>query len=116
MTQHQRRRRHVPYLRVIRLASEPLAAAAYAQLQDALYTGPPNDLSASRLQLGGVWHVAVLGEVPPAALAPQLDALFAGGEPATLPDEVVTTLVLRRAQALRLGPWVEGHHRPGQPL
>ena len=108
-------RRPVPYLRAVRLANEQLAGQVYFQVQEAMYTGEPNNLSAYRFQLRGSWHVAVLGGVPPAPLGERIEAMLAAGEPATLPAEVVTTLANRRAQARQLGRWVEGHYPPERP-
>jgi hypothetical protein len=42
--------------------------------------------------------------------------ILAAGEPTTLPAVVITALLERRAERIRLGSWVERHHRPGQPL
>ncbi len=39
--------------------------------------------------------------------------LYTEGTPTTLPDDVLTLLQERREQARQIGPWVEGHHRPG---
>ena len=81
-----------------------------------MYAGPPNDLSAYRLRLREVWHVAVLGEPPPPDLDERITTILAAGEPAILPAEVMTALTERRAQSIRQGPWVQRHFRPGQPL
>jgi len=104
-----------PYLRAARFATEPHSRRAYDQAQHALYATPESDVSLYRFHLNRVWHLAALGELPPQELADQLDTLFATGEPAELPTEVVTMLVARRAQATRLGRWVERHQRPMPP-
>jgi hypothetical protein len=104
-----------PYLRAARFADEPPSRRAYNSAQQALYATPQSDVSVYRLQLNRVWHLAALGELPPPELADQLDAIFATGEPATLPAEVLTFLVERRAQATRIGRWVERHERPLPP-
>src|SRR5687768_9113720 len=95
----------IPYLRAARFTGERPAGQAYFQVQEAMYTAEPNDLSAYRLRLREVWHVAVLGEPPPADLGQRIDAILAAGEPVTLPDDVVTALAERRAQTIRQGPW-----------
>ncbi len=105
-----------PYLKVARFSSELPAEQAYFQAQEALYTGPPNDLSVYRLQFEQISHVAVLGEEPPEELEQQLTAILAAGEPTTLPQDVLEFLRERREQAKQLGPWVEGHYRPGKPV
>ena len=117
MSDRRPRPRDVPYLRAVRFASEQLAGQVYVQVQDAIFTGPPNDVSAYRFHQGsGVWYVAVLGNPPPSELDERISALLAPGEPVTLPAEVVATLTARRAQMRTLGPWAEGHHRPGRAL
>ena len=80
-----------------------------------LYEAPDSDLSVYRLQLNQLWYVAALGLVPPAPVLQAIDRILDRGEPADLPVEVWHALSDRRRQATRLGPWVEGHHRPGQP-
>ena len=117
MADSSRRRLPVPYLRAVRLAREAVAGRVYVAVQDAIFTGPPNDLSAYRFhQRQGVWYVAVLGKEPPPELDERIRAILAAGEPVTLPAEVVATLTARRAQVRKLGPWLERHHRPGQAL
>ncbi len=107
----------VSYHRAARFADEPSAGLAYSAAQRAIFEGPPNDLSAYRFQLNTVYHVAVLGEPPPAELHEQLTAILASGEPAELPTDVLQALSDRRRQVTRRGtPWSEGHYRPGKPL
>jgi hypothetical protein len=74
------------------------------------------DLSAFRLQLDRIWHVAILGEQPTPALDRRLRLILSSGTPAQIPDEVMNILLARRVEAIRLGPWVERHHRPGRHL
>ena len=101
------------YVQAAYFANEHIAGYAYAQAQEAIYTGPPNDLSTYRLILEEQWHVAVLGEPPPEELNHQLQEILGQGVPATLPDEILDYLRQRRAAAIQQGPWVEGHYRPG---
>ncbi len=82
-------------------------------MQEAIYTGPPNDLSTYRLMLAEQWHVAVLGEPPPEELDQKLQAILDQGVPATLPEDILDYLKQRRAEAIKRGSWVEGHYRPG---
>jgi hypothetical protein len=42
--------------------------------------------------------------------------LYAEGTPTQLPDDVLTVLTERRRHAQQIGPWVEGHYRPGKEL
>jgi hypothetical protein len=106
-------REPAPYLRAARFArtQEAVAARVYAQAQDAIHRTPCN-VSVYRLLLDGVTHVAAVGALPPPRLDATLTQLLAAGESVTLPPTVVQALLARRAQAQRLGPWVEGHHRP----
>jgi hypothetical protein len=104
-----------PYLRTARFPTEPQSNRAYTRAQRALYQAPTSDVSVFRLRLNSDWHLAALGASPPPNLADQFDAIFAAGEPATLPPEVVAMLMQRRAQATRIAPWVERHVRPVPP-
>ena len=106
----------VPYHRTARFADEPSACLAYGAAQDAIFEGPPNDLSAYRFQLNTVYHVTVLGAPPPVDLDQQLAEILSTGEPATLPLEVLAALAERRRQMRRRGGWTEGHYRPGRRL
>jgi len=106
----------LPYQRVARFVDADVAGQVYAQAQDAIFGGPPADLSVYRFLLDQVSHVAVLGAPPPPALDAQLTALLATGEPATLPATVLQALTARRQQQRRRGSWVEGHYRPGWRL
>ena len=113
----ERREHDVPsYLRAARFAGERPAGTVYFGLQDAIASGPPNDLSVYRMQVARVYHVAVHGEPPPAELDHQITTILAAGEPADLPAEVVQALAQRRRQAIRRSSWTERHYRPGRPL
>ena len=101
------------YVHAAYFANEHIAGHAYNQAQEAIYTGPPNDVSAYRLILEERWHVAVLGEPPPEDLDQKLQAILDQGVPATLPEDIVDYLKQRRAEAMKRGQWVEGHYRPG---
>ena len=107
----------VPYHRSARFADEPSAGRAYIAAERTIFDGPPNDLSAYRVQLNRIYHVAVLGQAPPAELDEQLSAILASGEPAELPADILQALSDRRRQVTRRGgPWSEGHYRPGRRL
>jgi hypothetical protein len=41
---------------------------------------------------------------------------LAAGEPAVVPEDVLRLLNARRTAATQVGPWVEGHYRPGKRL
>ena len=106
----------VPYHRTARFADEPFAGRAYRAAERAIFTGPPNDLSAYRFQLNRIYHVTVLGHAPPAELDQQLSAILASGEPAELPTDVLQALSERRRQMSGRAMWTEGHYRPGRRL
>src|SRR6266508_4225614 len=93
----------VPYHRVARFAGERPAGDAYFAAQDALFAAPDVDLSVYRFQLDRRYHVAVLGDPPPADLDQTLTDILAVGEPADLPAAVLQQLAARRAQAIRQG-------------
>ncbi len=105
----------VPYHRTARFVDAPSAGVAYGAVQRTLFEGPPNDLSAYRFQLNRIYHVTVLGQVPPAELDEQLTAILANGEPVELPADVLAALSERRRQMSGRGPWSEGHVRPVPP-
>jgi hypothetical protein len=104
------------YCRAARFRSHDAAGAAYQRAQATLYAHLECDLSTYRFVLDGVSHVAVLGDQPPSELDQQLKTILSAGEATALPDDVFAALAQRRRQAIQLGPWVEGHHRPGKPL
>ncbi|MGD9893501.1 MAG: hypothetical protein AB7R89_03400 [Dehalococcoidia bacterium] len=104
-----------PYYRAARFTDERTAAGVYRRAEQTIHR-TPCDLSAYRFLLDQVSHVALIGAPPPPQLDQVLADLFAAGEPATLPSEVLRQLSERRAQASRIGPWVEGHYRPGRRL
>lgn len=114
--QRRERRGDLPaFHETARFSGEEPAGQAYEQAQEALYSGPANDLSTYRLILDQAWHVTVIGDPPPMGLREQLDTILSTGEPATLPDELLRTLQERRRQAIRRGPWTERHVRPVPP-
>jgi hypothetical protein len=94
-----------------RFPNEQAAGDAYEQAQEALYTGPPNDLSSFRLILNQAWCVTVIGPEPPAELHEQIAAILATGEPRDLPEELLRALGERRGRAIRHAPWTERHYR-----
>ncbi len=106
-----------PYHHAARYPGERPARQAYNKAQGTIYRYEPDcDLSAYRLQINHAWHVAVVGSPPPADLDERLRTILATGEITTLPPELLTMLQKRRAEATQLGPWVEGHYRPGKRL
>src|SRR6266545_3456250 len=71
-----------------------------ARYPDEQSSETPYDLSIYRLRLGHnlVWHVAVLGSPPPEDLQRRIEEILSTGEPVTLPDDILTHLVQRRAE------------------
>ena len=104
------------YLKVARFLGEKPAGRAYRQAEQLLYRRPDCDLSAFRFHLSRIWHVAILGDQPPEDIDRRLQTILSRGQPASLPEEILLELQRRRAQATKLGPWVERHTRPGQLL
>ena len=106
----------VLYHKAARFTRERAAWRVYDRLQAAVFAAPDCDLSVYRLQLDHVYHVAVLGAPPPAALDRRIDRLLAHGERVALPQAALVALSQRRRQMTQHGGWVEGHHRPGERL
>ena len=104
-----------PYLLAAKFEQERVALATYTKAQDTVFANEC-DLSVYRFKLRDVSHVAVLGSQPEPGLHTQLESILSAGEPTSLPRDVTATLVQRRSQARRIGPWVEGHYRPGRPM
>ena len=105
------------YHHVARFAGEEPAGQAYTAAQEAIFAHAGDvDLSAYRFLLDRVAHVLVLGEPPPTELHDELRAILATGEPAQLPEDLLKLFNARRQEATQVGPWVEGHYRPGRRL
>ena len=91
----------------------------YFEIQRAIFK-PECDLSVFRLRLNLsgssqaelLWHVVVLGQLPPEELSKKIDDILSTSVPATLPIEVLKVLQERRAQTIKQGPWIERHFRP----
>ena len=98
-----------PWYQARRYKGEHDSARPYAEVQAAIYRHEC-DLSAYRLNLDTVWHVAVLGEKPTEAVIHVIERILSTGEATSLPDEVLEYLSERRKQAQQVGPWVEGHY------
>ncbi len=106
-----------PWYSAARYEAEPPSARAYFQAQETIYQSE-DDLSAYRLMLEQIWHVAVLGGAPTeAAMQERIESiLYAEGTPTQLPDEVLVYLFERRAEQIQQEPWMEGHYRPGKSI
>jgi hypothetical protein len=100
-----------PYYEAARYADKQSSVNAYERAQELIHK-TPCDLSAFRLQLNHVWHVAVLGTTPPSELEQPIRDILSTGEPATLPSALLTHLTERRGRANQFAPWVERHYRP----
>jgi hypothetical protein len=98
------------YALAARFESQSEAGRVYESLQESIFDARC-DLSVYRLQLDSVWHVAALGQAPPSDVDQTIRDQLSTGELTRLPDVVVDALLERRAQANRIGPWVEGHYR-----
>jgi hypothetical protein len=107
-------REPTPYYQAAKFGNEQLAGVVYFQAQEAIYEDEQCDLSAYRLQIRHIWHVAVIGEQPAIETEQRIGAVLSFGELVTLPPEVLKFLNARRAQTIKEGSWVERHHRPGK--
>ncbi len=96
-----------------RFKNELSAKLFYSQAQELIFRDRKADLSAYRILLDQISHVAVIGAQPHERLQKRLEKILSHGEPTTLPDEVVNALHQRRIEMKRRGDWVEGHYRPG---
>lgn len=92
---------------------ERRAGRAYNRAAELLFATEGNDLSAYRFYVGPTWYVAIVGEPPTDALEQQLRRVLAYGRPTPLPPEFIDALAQRRAEATKLGPWVEAHYGQG---
>ncbi len=116
-TRPQRREPELPaYHQAARFPDEASAGDAFTQAQALLYERDDIELSAYRFLLNAVYHALVLGDPPPTVVHDGLRTIFAAGEPTQLPEEILKLFNARRQEARRIGPWVEGHHRPDKRL
>jgi hypothetical protein len=102
------------YFQAARFSGERPAGRAYLRAQEAIRS-TECDVSVFRLLLVRTWHVAVLGQAPPETLDRSLRRILATGEPTSLLDDILKLLWERRAQAIKLSPWVERHIPPPGP-
>ena len=100
-----------PFCIAAKFKAEPVSRRAYFTAQDAIKKDRENDLSVYRFQLSGVFHVAVLGLTPPEPLEQRLRQILAAGDPATLPENIVSLLFVRRAEMSQQSNWLERHYR-----
>ena len=105
-----------PYSKAARFAGERPAAKAYFQAQEVIFADTESDLSAYRLMLNAIYHVAVMGEQPSQETDQALTQILSQGKSASLPSEVLAALNARRLEMKHRGSWVEGHYRPGKKL
>lgn len=105
-----------PYRKAARFVGEQSAGSAYFQAQEVIFNDAESDLSAYRLMLNTIYHVAVLGEQPSAKTDQTLTRILSQGKIVTLPDEALAVLNARRLEMKKQGSWVEGHYRPGKRL
>jgi hypothetical protein len=81
-----------------------------------IFADTDRELSAYRLMLNAIYHVAVLGEQPKPETDEAITRIISQGQPTTLPNEVSAALNARRLEMKQHGSWVEGHYRPGKRL
>ncbi len=103
------------YYLASRFSGERPAGRAYFQAQELIFRNDSiADLSVYRFQLDKIYHVAVVGEKPPEDFENKLKNILSAGEYVPLPSDVLKTLIIRRWQQIKTGPWVERHYRPGR--
>lgn len=104
------------YSKAARFAGAKPAEKAYFQAQDVIFNDEKSELSAYRLMLNAIYHVAVLGDQPSQETDAAVTQILSQGQPATLPKEVLAALNARRIEMKQHSSWVEGHYRPGWKL
>ena len=108
-----------PYYQAARYPNKNSAGKAYNPIQAIIFE-EDCDLSVYRFfeQKERKWYVVVLGEEPLPQLHQRLETILFSltrGERVTLDNETLAALLLRRAQQIQIGPWVERHyHLPDQ--
>jgi hypothetical protein len=100
----------VPYYQAARFPNKSTAGAVYSVVQDILYKNVDCDLSVYRLKQGRTFIVVVLGEKPSDSLHIALEALLTNGVLVSLSEDQLHYLQVRRAEAVQIAPWVEGHY------
>ena len=104
-----------PYYLAARFSNERQAERVYFQMQRYIQGHESElELSAYRFLFEGKSVVAVVGENPGSEEETRLNRQLSGGVRTQLDDDILRFLVERREQATELGPWVEGHYRPGK--
>jgi hypothetical protein len=104
------------YSKAARFAGEKLAGKAYFEAQEVIFQDTESQLSAFRITLNAVYHVAALGERPSDVTDQEITRILAQGMMTTLPSGVTAALNARRLEMKQHAEWVEGHYRPGKPL
>jgi hypothetical protein len=104
-----------PYHKAARFTGEQPAAKAYFEAQEVIFNDTESELSAYRLMLNTIYHVAVLGEQPSQETDDAITRILSLGQPATLPTEALAALNARRIDMKQHGSWVEGHYRLTDP-
>lgn len=103
-----------PYYRAVRFPGEKAARRAYFATQETIFATDWN-MSTYRLILGGIWHVAVMGDQPPEELERKLMRALRHGDPVQLPYDVLRPLQQRGETERRNGLWTERHYRLPEP-
>lgn len=99
------------YLRITRFNDDTEALSAYVTAQTIVFEEDV-DLSVFRIRYNDVPFVVVLG-IRPDDHVLDLFAFLTEAPVDSLPIEVIRSLAARREDASAIGPWVEGHYRPG---
>jgi hypothetical protein len=105
-----------PYSKAARFGGDKKAGMAYFEAQEVIFSDTESELSAYRLMLNAVYHVAVLGEQPSEETDHAITQILSQGRFVALPSEVIAALNARRLEMKRHGSWVEGHYRAGKEI
>lgn len=104
-----------PFVCSMCYATERQSARAYDAVRNLLYLHEC-DLGGYRLHHeDGEWIVAVVGEPPSLQLAVQCERAMraAGGQPISLPDDLLLLLSVRKRLLLHHRTWAERSYRSG---
>ncbi len=100
-----------PYYQAARFPNKQKAGAVYFPLQQYIFEVKDDcDLSVYRFRHEGTWYVVVIGDKPPESIHVAIEAQLTNGVLVSLGEDVLAYLQDRRARAIQLGPWVEGHY------
>jgi hypothetical protein len=101
------------YHQAARYPNEAASEASYDQARRTIYE-TPCDLATYRLVLmpDTLWHVVVLGDLPPDELRQRLADSLATGELVSVPNDLLIALNQHRKAQPTINGWAEHHALP----